>query len=222
MTNGLKIDIGCGSCKKDGYLGVDILDVPGVDHIVDLRTESLPFPDKSVASVFSSHFLEHIADPTRIFAEISRVSMEGAMLELWTPYAWSNSAFIIDHKLFFTEDHYLHMCNWYVDFWKNILHARWALLEFQYVITPAVLAELAHNNVDLDFAIRYHKGVVAEFCARIEISRDDRADAVSIPRRTFSLDRDSTRYLLPDRVSSAPSVASLNAAINKFSSTKAS
>lgn len=216
--SGYKIDIGCGSCKKPGYLGVDLQAAPEVDHVVDLRAEPLPFPDKSVISVFSSHFLEHIADPTKIFSEISRVAMDGAKLELWTPYAWSNSAFIIDHKLFFNEDHYLHICNWFVDFWKNILHARWILHEFQYVIPEVTLIELYKQNVDLDFAIRYHKGVVKEFCAHIEVRRTYSDDSVPNPRRTFSFDRDSTRYLLSDRANPDGTTEILNAAISKFSS----
>ena len=39
----LKIDLGCGSNKKEGYIGVDILDVPGVDYVTDLSKNPLPF-----------------------------------------------------------------------------------------------------------------------------------------------------------------------------------
>jgi hypothetical protein len=51
-----------------------------------------------VSYVHSSHFLEHIRDPTLIFAEVGSVCADGACLDLWTPYAWSNAAFIINHK----------------------------------------------------------------------------------------------------------------------------
>jgi predicted SAM-dependent methyltransferase len=53
----LRIDLGCGSCKKPGTLGVDIQSIPGVDHAVDLDKNPLPFEDNSVAYVHSSHFL---------------------------------------------------------------------------------------------------------------------------------------------------------------------
>ena len=43
----LKIDLGCGSNKKEGYVGVDILDVPGVDYVTDLSKDPLPFDDRN-------------------------------------------------------------------------------------------------------------------------------------------------------------------------------
>src|SRR4051794_22786124 len=93
-----RIDLGCGSVKKEGTLGVDILPLPGVDHVVDVEAQPIPFADQSVEYVHSSHFLEHAQNPTRIFAEISRVCADRARLELWTPYAWSNPAFVLDHR----------------------------------------------------------------------------------------------------------------------------
>ncbi|HEX8354227.1 MAG TPA: methyltransferase domain-containing protein, partial [Pyrinomonadaceae bacterium] len=176
-VTGLRIDLGCGSAKKEGTLGVDMHWSPGVDRIVDLETQPLPFGDQSVAYVHSSHFLEHLRDPTRIFAEISRVCADGARVEIWTPYAWSNAAFIIDHKFFFTEDIYLHMCVWFTDFWGKILGARWVLEEFHYVVEPRTLSYLHAKEISLDFAVRHLQNVVTEFCAYITVSRRGEADA---------------------------------------------
>lgn len=193
-ATGLRIDIGCGSAKKEGTLGIDMHWSPGVDHVVDLESQLLPFGDQSVSYVHSSHFLEHIRDPTGIFAEISRVCADGARVELWTPYAWSNAAFIIDHKFFFTEEVYLHMCVWFTDFWGNILGARWILEEFQYVVNPRTLCYLRAKGVSLDFAVRHLHNVVTEFCAHISVSR--RVGEVGAPpiRRTFSIARTAPRY----------------------------
>lgn len=193
-ATGLRIDIGCGSAKKEGTVGVDQHWSPGVDHVVDLLTQPLPFPDQSVAYVHSSHFLEHIRDPTLIFGEIGRVCADGARVELWTPYAWSNPAFIIDHKFFYTEDIYLHMCVWFVDFWRNILGSRWILNEIHYVVDARTLGYLRSKNVSLDFALRHLQNVVTEFCAHITVSRAH-ADAPAPPfRRTFSTARQAPRY----------------------------
>jgi SAM-dependent methyltransferase len=218
----LKLDLGCGSCKKEGTIGIDILDQPGVDHVVNLQTEALPFSDQSVDYVYSSHCLEHLVDPTHVFAEVSRVCVDGAKLELWTPYAWENSAFIIDHKLFFNEDHYLHMCVWFVEFWEQILKARWLLKEFTYVVEPDILIELYRNKVDLDFAIRYYKGIVKEFCATIEVRRNYK-DKITQPIKSFSSSRFSKRYPLKDKSSQYKKLLGdyeLNKAINWFSSEK--
>jgi SAM-dependent methyltransferase len=192
MTN-LRIDLGCGSAKKDGTIGLDIQAAPGVDQVVDLVNAPLPFPDRSVAYVHSSHFLEHVKDPTRIFAEITRVAADGATLEFWTPYAWENSAFIIDHKMFFNEDHYLHICVWFVDFWEEILKARWLLKEITYVIHPDVAVDLHRRRIPIDHALRYFKGVVKEWGVRMEVRRDKPAPETR-PRRSLALERNGERW----------------------------
>lgn len=213
----LKIDLGCGSCKKEGTIGLDIHAQPGVDYILNLQTEPLPFPDKSVEYVYSSHCLEHIADPTNLFAEISRVCIDGAKLELWTPYGWENSAFIIDHKLFFNEDHYLHMCVWFVNFWEKILKARWLLKEFTYIVEPDILIEFYNNRISLDFALRYYKGVVKEFCASIEVKRGYQGEILQ-PNRTFAVNRFSERYSIKSKPSKDTNLNELKKAIKWFSS----
>ena len=195
-VDGLRIDLGCGGAKKDGTIGLDIQPGPGVDRVADLVAAPLPFEDRSVAYVHSSHFLEHVGDPTRLFAEITRVAADGATLEFWTPYAWENSAFIIDHKMFFNEDHYLHICVWFVDFWENILKARWLLKEFTYVIHPDVAVDLRRRQIPFDHALRHFKGVVKEWGVRLEVRRD-KPPAETRPKRTITLERNGERWDLP-------------------------
>src|SRR5947209_3036355 len=96
----LRIDIGCGSCKKEGTLGVNFVPGPGIDYVVDLQKSPLPFADWSVAYVHTSHFLEHVDNPLDNLIEMSRVCRHGGQIEIWTPYAWSNDAFIFSHKNF--------------------------------------------------------------------------------------------------------------------------
>lgn len=217
MNDGLKIDIGCGSCKKKGYIGVDILDVPGVDHVIDMMKEPLPFPESSVSQVFSSHFLEHLDNPGRVFVELSRVVSDGAELELWTPYTWSNSAFIYDHAQFFNEDHYLHMCVWYCDFWRPILNSSWQLKEFQYVFDSEALVDLYHHQIDLLFALKYFKCLVKEFCAHIVVRKSINEPVVT-PRKTWSLSRDGEKYAFP--FASSPPMEELDKALNYYQNQK--
>lgn len=194
--NKLKLDLGCGSSKKEGTLGIDMYSIPGVDYVVNLQAEPLPFPDRSVDYVHSSHFFEHIENgdyAAKIFAEISRVCVDGAEVELWTPYLWSNSAFIFGHNLYFNEDHYLHPCVWHSDFWKNILKARWLLKEIRYIVGSEVLVELYRNRTSIDFALNYYKGIAREFGVFIEVRHDYQGDNLQ-PIKTFALERYSKRY----------------------------
>jgi len=193
MPDGLKIDIGCGWAKRDGFIGVDKDDVPGVEHRVDVEKDPLPFADRSVGTIFTSHCLEHLASQALVFHEMSRVAANGAELEIWTPYAWTDEAFIYTHQTFFTELHYLHPCVMFPDHWKDILGATWQLREFQFVVNETVQADLARNGVSLDFALKYLKGVAVEFGTHVTIWHDD-APAPSEPRRTFSTTRDGPRH----------------------------
>jgi hypothetical protein len=204
-VSGLRLDLGCGFSKAEGTIGVDKVAGPGVDHVVDFETDRLPFADGSVEYIYSSHCLEHLGDPFLLFGEISRVCQNGARLELWTPYAWESSAFVFGHRTFYNEEHYLHMCVRFWNLWMAWLGARWVLQEVVYVIEPATLMELYRQRIDLDFAVRYHKGVVWEFGVLIDVWRDFPGPEVP-SRRSFSEKREAPRHPLPPIVHPAADV----------------
>ncbi len=189
------IDIGCGSQKKKGTLGVDFVQAPGVDYVVDLANEPLPFDDSSVDYVFSSHFVEHMAIPSSVYLEISRVCKPGGQIELWTPYVWSNDAFIMGHTSFQSEENYLHMCVKHPKVWSPILKKRWLLQEIQYVVRMKTLEYLKEHDVDLSFAIRHYQNIVKEIGVHIKLASNLSASSPTL-LRTFSISRDETRYEL--------------------------
>lgn len=206
----LKIDLGCGSAKREGgYLGLDYVPGPGVDHVVDLTSDRYPLEDDSVDAVFSAHFLEHIDEPNHVFSEIGRVCRDGASIEFWTPYAFSDEAFLYGHLHFMTEQHWMHFCVSHRDVFSEMLRGRWQLKNIDFVIAPETVTELNRNGVDMDFAVKYLKGVVKEFGVDIEFHRDLEVPA-SIPTRTWSHtrwgDRHELRADLPANRSSAGSI----------------
>jgi hypothetical protein len=198
-----KIDLGCGGCKREGTIGLDSFPQPGVDYVLNLTKDPIPLPDRSVEYVYSSHFLEHVQDDdwtNHIFPEISRVCVSGAKLEFWTPYNWSNSAFILGHRKYINEDDYLHLCVWYYKTWEPILKARWLLQEICYVVPINTLVDLHRHGVSLDFALRYFKGIVQEVGMFIEVQHDYQGPVVE-PKRTFAITRDSEHYVVkPDQI----------------------
>ena len=58
----LKIDLGCGRQKRDGFVGVDIRAYDGVDVVVDLARDRWPWDDNSVTEAYASHIVEHLDD----------------------------------------------------------------------------------------------------------------------------------------------------------------
>lgn len=57
---GIRLDIGCGASKQQGFVGMDIQDLPGVDIHHDFLRFPWPLPDESCIMAMASHVLEHI------------------------------------------------------------------------------------------------------------------------------------------------------------------
>lgn len=90
----MKLDIGCGKNKKEGFLGVDQYAMDGVDIIHDIR-KPWPWEDNSVDEVYSSHFIEHLSASERVyfFNELFRVLKPGAKATIVVPHWASNRAY---------------------------------------------------------------------------------------------------------------------------------
>jgi predicted SAM-dependent methyltransferase len=95
----LKLDLGCGLSKKEGFLGVDRRKFDGVDIVHDLLVKPWPWADNCVDEVYCSHFLEHL-DPNRhnpervrFMNELYRVMKSGAKCTIITPHWASNRAY---------------------------------------------------------------------------------------------------------------------------------
>jgi Methyltransferase domain len=88
----IKIDLGCGPHKQDGFIGLDRITFPGVDKVCDLGRDRWPFADGSVDEAFTSHFVEHLDAVERVhFAnELHRVLVPGGKCTLIVPH-WSSS-----------------------------------------------------------------------------------------------------------------------------------
>lgn len=90
----LKLDIGCGKNKKDGFLGVDQYKMAGVDVVMDVR-KPWPWKTGTVDEVHCSHFLEHLTGSERVhfMNELHRVMKVDAKATLITPHWCSNRAY---------------------------------------------------------------------------------------------------------------------------------
>ncbi|MGH2619335.1 MAG: class I SAM-dependent methyltransferase [Anaerolineales bacterium] len=84
----LKLDLGCGQNKAEGFTGVDIWEGEGVDVVHDLLKFPWPFKPESVGQVHSSHFLEHVPGRLRFqfMDELHRILAEGAEATFIVPY----------------------------------------------------------------------------------------------------------------------------------------
>jgi predicted SAM-dependent methyltransferase len=83
----MRLDIACGQAKRDGHVGIDIADLPGVDFKHDLLCFPWPIESESVDSAFSSHFFEHVPGKLRpaFMSEVWRILKPGAEIVIVTP-----------------------------------------------------------------------------------------------------------------------------------------
>lgn len=87
----VRLHVGCGRARLQGWVNLDAQPLPGVDQVVDV-TQGLGFSD--VEAVFAEHFLEHLAldDALRFLAEAHRALVPGCWMRLSTPnldWVWS-------------------------------------------------------------------------------------------------------------------------------------
>jgi SAM-dependent methyltransferase len=86
----MRLDIGCGSKRDDGYLATDITGTP--DVLCDVR--HLPFKDGAFDGVRALHVLEHIPREylVQTMNECHRVTAGGGELEIELPIFPSDDA----------------------------------------------------------------------------------------------------------------------------------
>jgi hypothetical protein len=62
----LRLDIGCGTNKKEGFIGIDVIKFDGVDLVLNAGDQKWPYADASVEEIHASHFVEHLTPKQRI------------------------------------------------------------------------------------------------------------------------------------------------------------
>ena len=83
-----KLNLGCGSDLKKGYINVDKFGSP--DKKVDLEKFPWPWKDNSVKKVLLKHTLEHLGADTKtylnIIKELYRICKPNAIIEIIVPH----------------------------------------------------------------------------------------------------------------------------------------
>ena len=97
------LELGCGNRKRHpDAIGVDIRDFPGVDLVGDAQKVLQAIPTGTISSVYTYHFLEHLADLEPMVTAVARVLSFGGRFIAVVPH-FSNPYFYSDptHRTFF-------------------------------------------------------------------------------------------------------------------------
>ena len=104
----MKLNIGCGNRKSDGFVNLDIDKSVKPDVLADLSSGNLPFKDNTFNEITATHILEHIGDGfMNLIKEIYRVSENNATINIvvphynhWTFHADPTHVRVIDINMF--------------------------------------------------------------------------------------------------------------------------
>lgn len=96
------VELGCGNKAQPNRIGIDRLNLPGVDIVADLEQGLSFLPDNSVDRIYSKSVLEHIDNLEGLMREIWRVLKASGRNELFVPH-FSNPYYYSDytHRRFF-------------------------------------------------------------------------------------------------------------------------
>ncbi len=87
------LDLGCGDKKAKGAIGVDRVNLPGVDLVHDLEVFPYPFEGNSFDRIILKHVVEHIGDVIGLMEEIHRIANPRALVEIVTPHFTSLNSY---------------------------------------------------------------------------------------------------------------------------------
>lgn len=95
----MRMNLGCGSRKKEGWHNVDRFAGCEPDQVADLEQLPWPWPDNSATEVLLSHVLEHLGQTPEqwlgIIQELYRICAPGARVVIVVPHPRHDS-FLID------------------------------------------------------------------------------------------------------------------------------
>ena len=83
----MKINIGSGGTKIEGFVTCDYDPLANPDYLFDLEKDRFPFDDNSVEVVVAHHVLEHLGEGYfHCLKELYRVCKHGAMIDVRVPH----------------------------------------------------------------------------------------------------------------------------------------
>lgn len=86
----MRLNLGCGFNKLDGYVNVDVEPSCKPDVVHNLEATPWPWPSGSIDEIRAYHVLEHVGQQPvafiRIIKEIHRILVDGGKLDIVTPH----------------------------------------------------------------------------------------------------------------------------------------
>lgn len=100
----MKLHIGCGNVRKEGFINIDIVKTEATDLVLDVR-DGLPHETNSIDNIETHHFMEHLTvdEAIKVLNEFHRVLKEDGEAYIEVPSIDNPKAYQLTHKSFWNE-----------------------------------------------------------------------------------------------------------------------
>jgi SAM-dependent methyltransferase len=92
-TSPRRLNLGCGTDIREGWVNLDIAALPGVDVVHDINILPLPFSDGSFDEILCNDILEHV-DLAPVLKECHRILSPGGRMRIEVPHYTSNNNYV--------------------------------------------------------------------------------------------------------------------------------
>jgi SAM-dependent methyltransferase len=98
------LNVGCGHDVREGWVNLDLAELPGVDVVHDLDTLPWPFASGQFDHIVMINVLEHLDGTVSIMEELHRIAAPGARVTIRVPF-WNSPDAGTDptHRAIFTQ-----------------------------------------------------------------------------------------------------------------------
>ena len=93
MNRAKKLNLGCGTDIKAGWINLDSAVLPGVDIVHNIETLPLPFGDGEFDEILANDVLEHV-EYAPLLKDLHRILCPGGTLAIRMPHFTSKNNFI--------------------------------------------------------------------------------------------------------------------------------
>lgn len=175
----MKLNIGCGENRLDGYVNTDRERSVQPDVVMDLESFPWPFEADSVDEIVANHVLEHVgADPAvflGVMKEIYRVCRGGALLRIAVPHP-RHATFVDDptHVRAITPMTMQLLSKKNCEHWKrtgasNSPLAKYADVDFELRELDIVVADKYKDAPNLEEMVELYNNVAVEYQMVLEV-----------------------------------------------------
>jgi SAM-dependent methyltransferase len=88
-----RLNVGCGTDVREGWVNVDACFLKGVDQVVNLDHYPWPFNTEEFDSILCKSVIEHLEDFPRAMKELHRITRKGGTIEITVPHYTSTDAY---------------------------------------------------------------------------------------------------------------------------------